>query len=84
MARVELIESILSVSNKIRISKLLVTDTERWNATGEEALDRSAVLVPICRYQGKLSFIFTVRNLNLSSHKGQVRCEDYTYTYILG
>ena len=51
MARIELIEQILSVSNKARFAKFLVTDTERWNAIGEEALNRSAVLVPICRHQ---------------------------------
>ncbi|KAI6653280.1 Nucleoside diphosphate-linked moiety X motif 8, mitochondrial [Oopsacas minuta] len=72
MARIELVNQILSVSNKARIATFLTTDKDRWNVKGKEAMNRSAVLVPICSYRGKLSLLFTIRNVNLSSHKGQV------------
>ena len=72
MIRRELVEQILSVSNKRRVASLLTTDTDRWNVT-EDAVPRSAVLVPFCRIRDKISLLFTVRNMNLSSHRGQVR-----------
>lgn len=32
----------------------------------------SAVLVPLCNYQGRASILFTVRSSDVSTHKGQV------------
>jgi nudix motif 8 len=33
----------------------------------------AAVLVPLCIDQGKPSVLFTIRNMNMRTHKGEVR-----------
>lgn len=33
----------------------------------------AAVLVPLCNIQGKPSVLFTVRNMNMRTHRGEVR-----------
>jgi nudix motif 8 len=33
----------------------------------------AAVLVPLCIAQGKPSILFTVRNMNMRTHRGEIR-----------
>lgn len=63
---------LLSGSNKARV----VSSLQRQAASGSGFVGegrRAAVLVPLLIANGEPSVLFTIRSINLSRHRGQVR-----------
>ena len=45
----------------------------RFKCNYKSDVREAAVLMPLCNVDGKPSVLFTVRNLNMRSHRGEIR-----------
>lgn len=45
----------------------------KYKFTYKPNVREAAVLMPLCNVDGKPSVLFTVRNLNLRTHRGEIR-----------
>lgn len=63
-------EVVLSEENrKSFIERFRVRRTAKES---DEKVNRAAILVPLCKYQGELGFLYTLRSTKMSSNRGQV------------